>query len=235
MRTFCGNVKRITAAALALAMVIMLALPVMAFDTIDFSKTGELSVTFKDNSTGKPVSGGSLTLYKVADAVHDPYTGYLFDASKTDFAKAGGDYSSSKTLTSALAAKLAKYAEDNKISGKTLNVGKDGKASADKLKLGLYLVVQKKAADGYSSITPFLVTIPQMDDKGNYVYKVDASPKTSVKANPTKKPTPTKKATITPTPRKRLPQTGQLWWPVFVLGAAGLTCIIIGIAARKKS
>lgn len=231
MRTFCGSVKRIAVLVLTLVLVVMMAMPVMAFDTIDFSKEGELTVTVKNTATGKAVGGGSLTLYKVADAVHDPYTGYLFDASKTDFAKAGGDYSSEKTLTSELAAKLAKYAADNKISGKTLTVGTDGKAKADKLKLGLYLVVQNKAADGYSNITPFLVSVPQMDEKGNYIYKVDATPKSGTKANPT----PTRKVTVTPTPRKRLPQTGQLWWPVFVLGAAGLTCIVIGIAARKRS
>ena len=34
---------------------------------------------------------------------------------------------------------------------------------------------------------------------------------------------------------ERLPYTGQLWWPVFALAAAGLICFAVGFAACKKN
>ena len=50
------------------------------------------------------------------------------------------------------------------------------------------------------------------------------------KAGPT--PTPTPKPPIGPS--GPLPQTGMLWWPVAVLGIAGLLFIIIGVRMRTK-
>lgn len=39
-----------------------------------------------------------------------------------------------------------------------------------------------------------------------------------------------------PTPSDTsLPQTGLLWWPVYLLAAAGLLCIVIGLVRRKGS
>jgi len=37
----------------------------------------------------------------------------------------------------------------------------------------------------------------------------------------------------TPTPPS-LPQTGQLWWPVPVLAAAGLFCLVLGLLRRRE-
>lgn len=39
----------------------------------------------------------------------------------------------------------------------------------------------------------------------------------------------------TPKKNSKLPQTGQLWWPVFILIAAGGTLIAVGIVRRKRS
>jgi LPXTG-motif cell wall-anchored protein len=33
---------------------------------------------------------------------------------------------------------------------------------------------------------------------------------------------------------QKLPQTGQVWWPVPILGIAGLLCIILGVLRRDK-
>lgn len=47
-------------------------------------------------------------------------------------------------------------------------------------------------------------------------------------------PTPTPAPTPTPTPDKpKLPQTGQLWWPVPLLMVCGLLCLIVGAAMKK--
>lgn len=37
----------------------------------------------------------------------------------------------------------------------------------------------------------------------------------------------------TPTPSNSLPKTGQLWWPVALLAAAGILCVAIGLMTRK--
>ena len=34
---------------------------------------------------------------------------------------------------------------------------------------------------------------------------------------------------------KKLPQTGQLWWPVPVLACAGLGCIAVGLFRRREA
>lgn len=39
----------------------------------------------------------------------------------------------------------------------------------------------------------------------------------------------------TTTPPSKLPQTGQLWWPVFVMSAAGVFCLAVGVIRRKGS
>ena len=47
-------------------------------------------------------------------------------------------------------------------------------------------------------------------------------------------PTPTPAPNPSPTPTPVLPQTGQLWWPVPLLTAAGLLFIVIGLAMRRS-
>jgi LPXTG-motif cell wall-anchored protein len=48
-------------------------------------------------------------------------------------------------------------------------------------------------------------------------------------------PSSTKKPKPTPPPEKpKLPQTGQLWWPIPMLVCAGLLLIIIGLLRRRR-
>lgn len=47
--------------------------------------------------------------------------------------------------------------------------------------------------------------------------------------------TNTKETPATPaTPGNKLPQTGQLWWPVPVLLALGLLCLVVGLVRRRS-
>lgn len=97
------------------------------------------------------------------------------------------------------------------------------------LPTGLYLVVQTKAAKKYGTMSPFLVSVPYLDD-GEYVYKVTAASKTELlkETKPTKPPTGT-----TPT---KLPQTGQLSWPIPVLASGGMLLFALGwwLCFRRK-
>ena len=85
-------------------------------------------------------------------------------------------------------------------------------------------MVQTKKSPENASFAPFLFSLPDAD--GNY--QVKASPKPSVTVS--KKDKPDKPSGVN---SGRLPQTGQLWWPVPVLLLAGLLLVIIGTVMRS--
>ena len=112
-------------------------------------------------------------------------------------------------------------------------VGEDGKVTFSSLPFGLYLAVQKTAPAGYGKTEPFLVSLPYLYE-GEYQYDVASQPKTDLEREvPTK---PTSPATNPTFPGgKKLPQTGQLWWPVPVLACGGLGCIVVGLFRRRRA
>jgi len=187
-----------------------------AVEVPDLSRSGSISVTLRDTETKQEISGGTLTLYQVGTAEENDgdYSFALTGA----FADSG--ISISDVQSEDTAKRLADYAKKSKISGTTASVQAGGVKFAD-LETGLYLIVQETAADGYSAVSPFLVTVP-IQEKGSYVYDVDASPKTSVQR------TTTPQQPVTPPKNPTLPQTGQLNWPVPVLTIAGLLLFAAG-------
>lgn len=214
-------IKRILAlvsAAFCIAM--MTALPVLPAEQIDLSRTGAITVTIKDLKTGQAVAGGRLKMFYIAGILAE--NGYHFDASGTDFAGYGLAVEEDGDLTAALAQDLADYAKAQGIAGKVLKVGEDGKAGAGDLKLGLYLFVQEQPAADYAALTPFLVSVPQRDAEGSYIYSVDATPKTG-----------TEKKTTPPPPPPEIPRTGQLWWPVWTAAGLGAVLFAAGYLRRR--
>lgn len=201
-----------------------------AYDVPDLSREGSVSVTMKEGETA--VSGGTLTLYRVGD-IYEDNGNYSFVLS--------GDFSGSKEPledieSATLAKSLADYAKNNKLTGITQTIGNDGKTVFTNLELGLYLLVQNKAAQGYNAVDPFLVSLPMMED-GTYIYNVDASPKVSTLQTTTTRPTkPTQPAATisTGTIITKLPQTGQLNWPIPVLVIAGLFLFSAGWIMRMR-
>lgn len=212
------HLKKILAFALALALVCAMSAAAFAHDAPDMSKTGSVTISVKYN--GAAVPGGEFTFYRVGDIAEDDGN-YSF-ALSAQFASSGVSLDDVASADTAKA--LLDYAKANNISGTAYAAGSDGVTKASGLELGLYLVAQTKAADGYQAATPFLVSVPTYTD-GAYVYDIDASPKTSVDPAP---PTPT------PTPEPKLPQTGQLNWPVPVMAIAGLALIVLGLALRRR-
>lgn len=97
------------------------------------------------------------------------------------------------------------------------------------LPTGLYLVVQKKSATGYADMHSFLVSVPYLED-GEYKYQVTANVKTELY----KELQETPKEEVKPSkPGDKLPQTGQLLWPIPLLLAAGLLMIAFGLYLRR--
>ena len=116
------------------------------------------------------------------------------------------------------------YAKDRSISGHSVTVGSNAMLSISNLTAGLYLFEQTTAAEGYSAVNPFLVSVPT-NVNGEYVYDVDATPKVEIKK------------TTTPPPDNPpdVPQTGQLWWPVPILAAAGIFLLILGLRKNRRA
>lgn len=218
-----------------LAVLLLCAIDVTAYahDVPDISKKGSISVTvLYDN---QPVSGGTLTLYKVGN-IKENDGDYSFGLT-ADFIGSGVKLTDISSADLAVA--LENYAVKQGCDGIEKEIGKDGKISYSELDLGLYLLVQNKAADGYNKMTSFLVSIP-MNENGVYIYDVDASPKAELEKEPapeTDETTPPKTPPTTPptTPPKtpnRLPQTGQLNWPIPVLVISGMIVFALGWILR---
>lgn len=215
-------IKALAAAVLAALCLLTVLLPAQAEgEWIDLSRTGSISVTMK-NKSGKAVAGGELTIYQVAAVTeNDGNLSYTytngFEACGIDL----GDLTAS-TLPGKLQEKLSANAAKTAVT-----VDKDGVARFSDLPLGLYLVVQTKAATGYNKVSSFLVSVP-LTENGAYIYDVDATPKvqvyTETPATPSTPSTPT-------TPR--LPQTGQLDWPIPVLSVLGVLLFALGWRLRR--
>lgn len=218
------NVKKtITAVFSILLLLCMLSTSSYAAETkgLDINKKGNVSISFRYNS--EVVSGGKLTIRKVADVTASDGT-FLFNL--TDDYKSSG-LNLDNTSDSSLALSLLTFSTDHKISGKTLDISDKGNVTFSELDTGLYLFSQSTPAKGYKSITPFLVSVP-MNSDGEYLYNIDASPKVQISKEYVEPSMPY----VEKPKEAKLPQTGQLNWPVPVLIMAGLVLLIIGWILR---
>lgn len=183
---------------------------------LDLTRRGSITITMRYQN--KPVSGGSLNAYQVG-SVQEDNGNYSFVPVKAlqDRISKFWDIQSP-----ALAGTLAKYAALKKlppVTAKPAAIGKNGTAVFSNLEPGLYLVVYD--SPDHKKCEPFLVSLPYLED-GAYRYDVDASPKVRF---------------VPPTGGGgggKLPQTGQLWWPVPVLVCAGLGSVVVGLIRRRE-
>ena len=218
--------KHVISGLLALLFLLALPLSAAAHPVPDESRNGHCSITVSMTYKGKAVRGGKLALYKVGDVAEDDgnYSFVPVKEIQADIPEFGDIESPD------LARKLAK--REKKLTPVTANpvtVGKDGKATFSDLTFGLYLVVQKTAASGYRKIAPFLVSVPYLY-RDEYQYEVTSQPKTDLE----QEVKPTAPPSSGGGGGGKLPQTGQLWWPVPVLACAGLGCIAVGLFRRRE-
>jgi pilin isopeptide linkage protein len=113
----------------------------------------------------------------VADAVYDD--GNNLFVYREEFAECKLDLTRIETEESGapeLAEELVAWVTENGLEGTEKKIDEEGKAFYEDLSLGLYLFIQKTAAEGYECVHPFLVTVPLWDGE-KLVYDVDAGPK----------------------------------------------------------
>lgn len=209
----------------------------------DWPATGKLTVHILETTTKTPIKDARVTIYQIAAVSGNSY------ALTEKFAACGFDVDTIDSLTAstnkAEAEKLVQFVSQNSIAyTKTMNTNAAGAAEFADISLGLYLVTNPVAPKGHKAISPFLITIPQRLENNEYNFEVDAAPKTGT-ADPTPTPTATPRPTNTPSPTitprpsgtivSRLPQTGQLWWPVYAMAALGLVLVLYGWIKRRES
>lgn len=217
--------KKITSILTVIIMLCCFSSTVFADNVPDLTMRGSIQITMRSGDTYVP--GGNLTLYKVGD-IYENDGNYSFVLTDSF---AGSGETLDDIQSAQLADDLARYAERNSITGTNKEIDQNANIAFTDLDLGLYLLVQEQAAEGYNKVSPFLVSVP-MQENGAYVYDVDASPKVELEkvTEPDTPDTPPSTPDTPPptNPGGKLPQTGQLNWPIPVLVAGGLGLFIIG-------
>lgn len=168
------------AAALMLGLVLLAACALPTFATSANIKltdghgnpnTGSIHINLYDSTNNKALSGGELTVYRVAEVQRkNGNLSFEYCGDFDGYAIELGDLTDST-----LAGQLQEFLPAN-AEGIVQAVGNDGNVVFDDLELGLYLVVQTKASNGYKPVNSFLVSLPMAED-GQWNYEVDASPK----------------------------------------------------------
>lgn len=203
--------KRIFALLFAVTLLCSLVLPVYAHDYVDLTRQG--SITLKLKFEGEPVVGGKFSCTKVAEVVDEDGNLYFKTLLEEEIFREGIP----------AVEDMEKLVKDNKefFRSEKLTVTNDtGTVVFENLLPGLYLITQDTEAQGYSRINAFLVSVPYLED-GTYVYDVTAQTKTALEPVEIEATEEDKKD-------DKLPQTGQLNWPVPVLAVSGLTVFVLG-------
>jgi LPXTG-motif cell wall-anchored protein len=223
--------NRILSLLLALGLVFAFAVNASATELpVEMPDLGEKgSLSFTMDVDGEPLDSGRLNLYYVATV--EPVDKKQYDFRLVEaLAAAGAQLDTGALQNGAQAVQLLEKAMQVLPGYRSAPI-EDGKVSFAELDAGLYLVWQREAdaSEGYAAIQPFLISVPRLQN-GSYVMHVVADPKVPFETEPTEPPPPP------PPPPPDLPQTGQLNWPVPVMGFAGVVLFITGwvLCVRRK-
>jgi LPXTG-motif cell wall-anchored protein len=215
--------KRIVTALLAFSILLCLSLIAHAHDAPQERDDCSINVTVRYNSEN--VDGGTLTAIKVGYVDQDDGN-YFFSQAFTglkleDIASPGA---------AAVQEEFYTNNKDNYSFYTQTRTVTNGKATFSGLSTGLYLIVQEQLANGFSRMNAFLVAVPYLEN-GEYQYHVTAM----IKSELDRELEPTEPSPTEPEDPK-LPQTGQLNWPIPIMAAAGLAFFVFGwiLCFRKK-
>ena len=208
--------------AFVLVMIVLLlcflSVSVSAEATIDLNAKG--SITVKAIYKKSPLEGMELNCIQVGDVVlHEG--SYVFKSLYNDKILIAEDIRDPENPE-----EMLKHVTNSADVGITKSVDKSGYVKFDNLSPGLYLIYQTKtfSRDGEKfKIKEFFVSIPY-DGK----YDVDAKSKPGLDMYPEQPTEPT----APPSNEEKLPQTGQLSWPVPILAFSGIAIFILGWSLR---
>lgn len=142
---------------------------------VDFSKKGTITITLKESNDNTKITGASLTIYQIANAV-DKNHNLAFEYQE-NIIDCQADLTNLSNNN--LANEIDECITNISLPTQTKLTDGLGTVTFDNLNLGLYLVKQTNKVAGYSSIEPFLIMIPQVEDN-NWIYNINAKPKTDI-------------------------------------------------------
>ncbi len=217
--------------ALAAALLLLACAPLSAHAAPAVDPAAQCALTLNCVYAGAPLEGVNVRVYRAADAdANMRFT--LTPAFSGSGVKVAGLNDAAQW--SRAAAALAKYAEENKLAPE--HEGKTGAAGAltfSPLAPGLYLIVTDayKTKGGTYTAAPSLAALPGLNAAGDaWEYSVSVSLKLEYAAAPS--------PGVSPRPTypfySRLPQTGQLNWPVPALVLAGLALAAVGVWLTRR-
>ena len=213
--------------AVLIVTISMLPMAASAQEAVQLNKSG--SITLKLYYDGKPIKDGSFACIQVADIIEKD-----------------GSYHFRQLLEKKVYKELPKASDvqqlvkDNKkfflSSDYTIyHTNSTGTVTFSGRKPGLYLIMQDKKFKDYSTMTSFLVTLPYQNNDGTYCNDVNANVKSELKKEYTSPTTPGSSGsssggtTIGSRPSGgKLPQTGQLSWPIPWMTACGMLLFALG-------
>lgn len=225
--------SKIRAVLLMLVLVCLAPATAYAHDVPEMNRRG--TITVKMESDGKAVTGGILTAYRVGEIREDDGN-YGFEAvsgmesfiSNNDVRFTG--VFSEETLSSPeLMSALAKFVTEESFPAYDVEKNENGRVVFDNVTLGLYLIVQTEASDGYKPISAFLISVP-MNEDGTYEYNVNAEGKFEMESAPMVPDQPDAPAPGAST----LPQTGQLNWPIPFMAGIGMCLLTAGCVLCRR-
>lgn len=193
-----------------------------AATAIDVNARASLELSLAPD--GSPAQGAQFSLYRVADVSlaceFTPTSAFAgYDLSFED--------TTAETWTSMAQSLAELVSSGTPLPDAKAATNAQGTASFADLPVGLYLVTGEPTRVGSSDVVPapFMVCLPSLSSADEWLYDVTADVKYQVIPD-----TP-----VTPdTPKGKLPQTGQLWWPVPVLLLAGAALAAFGATRLRR-
>lgn len=141
--------------------------PVKADDIIDLNKKASLSITLKEENK---IDGAEIQIIQIGniDIINNNLTFSYVDELKECNYK----------ITNENIENIAKCLE-NKNLEKVKKITKNGTVEFNNLNLGVYYIKQTNNVEGYTQISPFIITLPQ-EINNTWEYNIDASPKINI-------------------------------------------------------
>lgn len=231
-RAFSAVLMVTVAASVVMAAVAVALVPAKAQAAVAVDTHASASLELSLVPDGAPAASATFSIYRVADV---SFTGELSPVSA--FASYGLSFQDvTAEGWAAMAARLAEAVANNRHAPDAVAVTDTrGVVRFADLPVGLYLVMgDPLQVDGASIVpAPFMVCLPDLSEADEWIYDVQASVKHQIVPNGSSN-MPESPDEPGQSGKDKLPQTGQLWWPVPVLLCAGLVSITLGAIRLRR-
>lgn len=162
---------------------------------VDQTAKGSFSIKFLD-SDAKPITGGNVEIFHIASIATDASGNDTYVLEK-DFIGLTIDFDNIGSPE--LADKAETIVNSESLSGITKAINDSGIAYFDNLELGMYLITQPVAIDGWYKMSSYIATVPY-NDGDKWIYDVSSIPKMELELVEVPVTTTTPETTVPVTP-----------------------------------